>query len=201
MIKFSLESSTNLRDLIRKLSVGLGKLVSTVNELNTFVGFRGEWSIVDHGTRVSFTGNAHDQRFDHPSNVSMYLSKVQYDPQNAYDNTTGVYTIPSTGYYQVNIQLGHDYVSENDYIHVYLDNQHGDTLSRYGNVQMADSYFTDGIITGSSTHYLNKGDTLELTTWVYNDTSYYIQPFRPFTWVDNNVTGKGAFWEIRKIGK
>ena len=92
MIKFSLESSTNLRDLIRKLSVGLGKLVSTVNELNTFVGFRGEWSIVDHGTRVSFTGNAHDQRFDHPSNVSMYLSKVQYDPQNAYDNTTGVNT-------------------------------------------------------------------------------------------------------------
>lgn len=197
MIKFSLESATNLRDLIRRLSVGLGKLVSTVTELDTFVGFRGEWDYDAHGSSDGFTADVFDER----ENCSYLFSNVIYDPQNAYNSTAGAYKIPSDGYYQILAQVSiYGIYSRDDACLLCEKNEQ--VITRFNTSQGYDvtSFRQNDIcVQGISTFYAEKNDILVLKVYCMSDSTYSLKPY----YFDAEGVGKysGAYWEIRKIGR
>ena len=110
-------------------------------------------------------------------NASQYLNSKVYDVGDNYNSSTGVYTVPSDGYYQFNVQLGHNLASEGDKVHLYLEKNGSTTIARYGSAQMGDSAGTICIIHGVSTHYLEEGDTLELTIFCQIDNYFSIHPY------------------------
>lgn len=192
-MKFALEAARDLKDLIRRLSVGLGKLNKDVEELQDFVGFKAEYDNATYGEHEIFTADTEATR----ENCSYMFATKVYDSKETYSTDKGIYKIPSDGYYQSYMQVDAYFFSEEDDMIISLD-KNGEVMSRFCQTQAGDSSSNYVKIIGQSTLYFNKDDRLDLKVYCHSDTSYRLSPGAHGA-SDANYS-KGAFWEVRKVG-
>jgi len=192
-MKFAIEAARDLKDLIRRLSVGLGKLDRDVKELQTFVGFRADYDYATYGADETFTAQTEATR----QNFSYVFATKVYDSKETYAIDKGIYKIPSDGYYQMYMQIDAFYFSEEDDVIISLD-KNGEVISRFCQTQAGDSSSNYVKILGQTTLYFNKDDKLDLKVYCWVDTSFRLS-FGPHG-ASGVTKAKGAFWEVRKVG-
>ena len=192
-MKFAIEAARDLKDLIRRLSVGLGKLDRDVKELQTFVGFRADFDVATYDTYDIFTAETEAGR----ENFSYLFANIIYDSKETYATDKGIYKIPSDGYYQMYMQIDAYYFSEEDDVIISLD-KNGEVVSRFCQTQAGDSSSNYVKILGQTTLYFNKDDRLDLKVYCWADNSFRLS--NGGHGASTETQNKGAFWEVRKVG-
>lgn len=101
------------------------------------------------------------QTVNHNTLTDVLFNTEDYDPGSDYDPATGVYTVPVTGYYQVNFNVmlidGGDTIN---FAYAKVNKNGSEDLASAW--QRNDSYYRYASLNGSAVLYLTAGDTIKV---------------------------------------
>lgn len=182
MRKFALETSKNLKDLIRKLSIGLTNLAKDVDTLQSDVNtlesapaasttptYTGAIMAIDH--RQWSSGNAGEAE-RYVDRKQIYFSDVIHDTNSIADIANEKFVAPSTGYYKIYGKMGCGNNNYAFFMNVEVDGSSPNNIVHQS--QYVASTNAIEIMNFEEIIAATAGDDITFWIWSYADTNFQI---------------------------